>query len=167
MKRVMDLYERESARVGKVDPNPKLTQQRLEVAARELKPEEIAWLESQAVDASLDMDARFFSVYLMGLSSQPAAVQALFRVAMKPVPVTKNERRDSEERAQRMGAVEGMCTPANCKIPESIDQLMEIVSSAQDEWVRDRANRCLQSCKYGKPVQEQDKEALRKLRNAQ
>ncbi len=165
-KRVMELYERESARVGKVDPDPKATQKRLEEVARELKPEEISWLEAQAIDPAVEMDARFFAVYLMGLSSQGSAVQALYRVAMKPVPVTKNERRDSEERAQRMSAVEGMCTPENCKLPEARDQLKEIIALAQDEMVRDRAHRCLYACQYGKPVAEQDKEALRRIRQA-
>ena len=54
MKRIMDLYERESRRVGKIDSDPKGTEKRLEESARELTDEELRWLESQAVDIRND-----------------------------------------------------------------------------------------------------------------
>src|SRR4051812_4969863 len=73
-KRIMDLYETESVRVGKTDPDPAATQKRLEVVAGELSAEEVQWLERQALDPKSDTDARFFAVYMMGLSPQSAAI---------------------------------------------------------------------------------------------
>ena len=108
MKRIMDLYERESRRVGKIDSDPKGTEKRLEESARELTDEELRWLESQAVDIRNDADARFFAAYLMGLSHRQASVVALGRIALLPLPASKNPRIIEQERAFRASAVEGL-----------------------------------------------------------
>jgi hypothetical protein len=164
MKRVVDLYASESRRVGQIDPDPKATEKRLEEDARELTPEEIRWLESQAADRKNDPDARFFAAYLMGLSHEEAAVDALGRIALSPVPKSKNERLVEQERAFRASAVEGISH--SCKdFPVPVkDALLEVVSKQTDEFLRDRANRGLYACQTGKPIEEQDKEALEKLR---
>lgn len=163
----MELYEKESARVGKVDPDPKATEARLREAAKDLKPEEISWLEGQASDARTMMDARFFAVYLLGLSQQEASIGSLSRIALSEVPPSKNERLFIENRALRASAVEGMCTPENCKQPLAREKLLEVVANQRDEWIRDRANRCLYACQYGKRVEDADKEALDQLRRQQ
>ncbi|HEY8280114.1 MAG TPA: hypothetical protein VIH99_10850 [Bdellovibrionota bacterium] len=164
MKRVMELYETESKRVGSVDPDPKATQKRLESIARQLKKEEIEWLERQSMDPLSDADARFFAVYLMGLSAQESAVASLTRIATQPIHPSKNARKNSEERSLRASAVEGMSR--SCKeFPGAVkDGLLEVISGQTDEFLRDRAHRGLYACQTGKQIEEQDKEALRKVR---
>jgi len=160
MKRVMDLYEAESKRVGKIDPDPKLTEKRLSAAALDLSAEEISWLGSQSLDATLDMDARFFATYLVGLSPSEASLATLKKIATSAVPQLKNERRMQEERVLRMQAVEGISH--KCPLPSAKDELLEIVS-VQDPGVRDRAHRALYACHTGKKIEDGDTEALQKL----
>lgn len=164
MKRVMDLYERESQRVGQVDPDPRATQKRLEASARELTPEEITWLAGQAMDIKNDADARFFAAFLLGLSRKEAAVKALGAIAVSPVPASKNERWVEQERAFRASAIEGFCRA--CKdFPVLVkDTALDVVSRQGDEFLGDRAHRCLYSCQTGKSIESQDKEALEKAR---
>ncbi len=161
----MDLYQMESKRVGQIDKDPKATQTRLEQDARELNPEEIGWLFAQAEDAKNDADARFFAAYLLGLSHKDASVGALERLALLPLPVSKHERYVEQERVFRASAVEGLSH--NCKdFPGPVkDALLNIVSNQTDEFLRDRAHRGLYTCETGKPIEEQDKEALEKLRS--
>jgi len=164
MKRVMDLYESESKRVGQIDPDPKATQKRLEESARQLTGEEIRWLETQARDSKNDADARFFAAYMLGLSHAEEAVAALQEIAVSPVPPSHNERLQEQERALRASAIEGMSL--SCKehpVPVK-DGLTDVISRQNDEFLRDRANRGLYACQFGKSIEAQDKEALQKLR---
>jgi hypothetical protein len=164
MQRVMELYERESRRVGQIDPDPKATQKRLEEDARELQPAEIRWLEGQGADLKNDADARFFAVYLLGLSHQQEAVGALGRLALSTIPKSKNDRLVEQERAFRASAVEGLSHLCGDFAQDVKDHLLNIVSLQRDEFLRDRANRGLYTCQYGKPMEDQDREALEKLR---
>jgi hypothetical protein len=166
MKRVMDLYESESKRVGQIDNDPKGTQKRLEESARELSPEEIRWLETQAGDRKNDADARFFAAYMMGLSHKVEAVEGLGRIAVSPIPPTKVDRLAEQERVFRASAIEGMSLA--CKeFPVAVkDGLTDVIARQQDESLRDRANRGLYACQFGKSIESQDKEALQKVRSA-
>lgn len=160
MKRVMDLYEAESKRIGQVDPDPALTEKRLRAAAKELNPDEVAWLGDQALDPENSMDARFFATYLAALGSSEAGVATLRRIALSPVPPSKNERRVEEERVLRMQAVEGL--GRSCALTSAKDSLLDVVSAA-DEIVRDRAHRALYACQTGKRIEDADKAAIQKL----
>ena len=159
LERVVKLYESESARIGRNDPDPDLTQKRLEKAAKELSAEELAWLGLQALDEKNEMDARFFATYLAALAPGAAAVGTLKAIALQPLPKTKNEMRFAEERALRMQAVEGLSR--NCK--DAKDALLEVVA-VYDESIRDRAHRALYACQTGRKIEDGDKEALEKLR---
>lgn len=161
LERVVKLYEAESKRIGQVDPDPALTEERLSTAAKDLNAEEIAWLAAQALDEKNEMDARFFAAYLAALARSPSAVAALKSIAAAPLPKTKNEMRFAEERALRMQAVEGLSR--NCKVGTAKDDLLELVA-VQDEGVRDRAHRALYACQTGKKIEDGDKEALEKLK---
>jgi hypothetical protein len=136
MERVVKLYEAESARIGKVDPDPDFTQKRLEAAAKELNLEELDWLSRQASDEKIEMDARVFAM-----------------------PKTKSEMRFAEERALRMQAVEGLSR--NCG-NAAREGLLEVVAS-YDEALRDRAHRALYACHTGKRIEDGDREALEKV----
>jgi hypothetical protein len=166
MKRVMDLYESESKRVGQIDNDPSATQKRLEESARELSPEEIRWLETQATDRKNDADARFFAAYMMGLSHKVEAVEGLGRLAVSPIPATKVDRLAEQERVFRANAIEGMSLA--CKdFPITVkDGLTDVIARQPDESLRDRANRGLYACQFGKTIEQQDKEALRAVRGA-
>ncbi len=161
MKRVMDLYETESKRVGKVDPDPKLTEKRLRAAAKELSADEIAWLGAQAADTSSDMDSRFFAAYLLGLSGSASGINTLGQIALSSIPESKNEMRVQEERVLRMQTVEGILE--SCKLAGAKDKLLEIIAEQKDEAVRDRAHRALYACQTGKSLEQADKDALEKL----
>ncbi|MGZ3686015.1 MAG: hypothetical protein ACXVCI_19325, partial [Bdellovibrionota bacterium] len=164
MKRVMDLYESESKRVGQIDSDPKATQKRLEESARLLTPEEIRWLAAQARDIKNDPDARFFAAYMLGLSHNVEAVNALEELAVSPVPASRNERIMEQEQALRASAIEGMSL--SCKdFPVPVkDGFTDIISRQANEFLRDRSNRGLYACQFGKSIEAQDKEALQKLR---
>jgi hypothetical protein len=162
LKRVQEFYEQESQRVGRVDPDPALTQRRLALVAHELSPEEIGWLGTQALDTSLEGDARFFAAYILALSDQPQSIGALAGIALSRIPEAKEERRRAEERMIRGQAVEGIAR--NCGQPGARDALLDVVEKQSDEFLRDRAHRGLYSCATGKPLEEQDKAALRKMR---
>lgn len=166
MKRVMDLYESESKRVGQIDKDPKATEKRLEENAKDLSPEEIRWLETQAADRKNDPDARFFAAFMMGLAHKAEAVEGLGRLAVSPIPPTKNERLAEQERVFRSSAIEGMSL--SCKdFPVAVkDGLTDVIARQSDEFLRDRANRGLYACQFGKPIEAQDKEALEKVRSA-
>jgi|GEM_PF-6789997 len=161
MRRVMDLYESESKRVGKVDKNPELTEKRLTAAAKELSAEEIQWLGEQALDGKGEMDARFFAAYLMGLSGSAASIQTLGQVALSPIQPNKNEMKMQEERVLRMQTVEGIAHA--CKEAGAKEKLLEIIATQTDEGVRDRAHRALYACQTGKKLEDADKAALEKL----
>lgn len=161
MKRVMDLYEAESQRVGKVDPDPALTEKRLTAAAKELSPEEFRWLGEQALDTRNEMDARFFATYLTALGRSEAGVATLCKISLSKVPKSKNEMRMQEERALRMQAVEGLSR--NCAILAAKDCLLDTVG-VEDEALRDRAHRALYACQTGKRIEDADKAALEQLR---
>lgn len=161
MERVIALYETESKRIGRVDPDPALTEKRLTEAAGKLSREEIEWLGQQGLDEKNEMDARFFATYLAALAHSGAAVGTLRQIATRPIPRTKNEMRFAEERALRMQAVEGLAH--NCKLEGATDSLMEIVA-VEDEAVRDRAHRALYACQTGKKLEDGDREALEKLK---
>lgn len=160
MKRVMDLYESESQRVGKVDPDPALTEKRLTAAAKDLTADEIAWLGEQALDRAGEMDARFFATYLAALSRSEASVATLHKIATTPIPVSKNEMRMQEERALRMQAIEGLSR--NCPLASAKDALLDIVG-VEDEGVRDLAHRALYACHTGKKIEDPVKAGLERL----
>jgi hypothetical protein len=162
LKRVQEFYLQESQRVGKVDPDPSLTQRRLTGVAHELNAEEIAWLSKQALDRKTDGDARFFAAYLLALSDQPQAIGSLSQIALSAIPASKNERTTAEERMIRGQAVEGIAH--NCKQEGAREALLDVVEKQNDEFLRDRAHRALYTCATGKTLEEQDKEALKKLR---
>lgn len=160
MERVRELYELESKRVGQVDPDPALTEQRLTLAARDLSPAEVEWLGTQALNLTVEMDARFFATYFLALGQSPAALATLKGIALSPIPRLKNERRVEEERVLRMQAVEGMSR--NCAQRDAKAELLDVVG-AEDEAVRDRAHRALYACQTGKKIEDGDKAALEKL----
>ncbi len=160
LKRVIALYESESQRIGKVDPDPALTEKRLTGAAKDLRPEEIEWLGAQALDTGSEMDARFFAAYLTALAHSETAVGVLKKIALTPIPKSKNEMRMAEERVLRMQAVEGISR--NCGLPSAKDDLLEIVA-VEDEAIRDRAHRALYACQTGKRIEDGDREAIEKI----
>lgn len=164
LKRVMELYQTESERVGKADPDPKATQIRLQGLAANLNAEEVQWLVKQALDPKIEMDARFFAVYLVGLNPHPSSVEALSQVAASPLPESKKAKEWKADRYLRMNAIEGMCTQAHCKLSETRDHLLDVQTALQDEPLRDFVNRCLYACQYGKPIAQREKEIFRKAR---
>jgi len=156
-KRIQAFYELESKRIGAVDPNPEETKKRLEVMARDLTPGEILWLEAEAVNPKVNGDGRFFATYLLALCSKPEAMVALGKLAISPVPDSKNKGRVELERQIRAQAIEGLGRA------KARDPLLDVVEKQPDEFLRDRAHRALYEARGGKKVEEQDREGLEKL----
>jgi len=160
-KRLEEFYKKESARVGSVDPNPKLTEQRLAAVASALSLEELDWLRDQALARNKEGDARFFSAYLIALAPGEVAVPALRSLALSPVPKDKNTAFVELERQIRGQAVEGLSRAKGN--PAARDALLDVISQQEDEFLRDRAHRGIHSWTTGKPIEQQDQEALGKL----
>lgn len=165
MTRVKNFYEAESARVGSIDKDPVLTEKRLREFASTLKEEEIRWLAIEAENRSNPGDGRFFSVYLLALSEAPSAIEALSKLAVMPIPQEKNVGLVELERQLRAQATEGIARACE-KQKQWKDSLLDIVSRQDDEFLRDRAHRALYQCETGKSIEDQDKEALEKVRKA-
>jgi hypothetical protein len=159
--RVQDFYESESKRIGAVDPNPKLTQARLELVAAELSPEEVKWLAGTALNAKENGDGRFFATYLLALGRSAEGTAALRQIALTEIPKRKNQGLEELERQIRAQATEGL--GHSCDVAGARDALLDIVEMQLDEFIRDRAHRALYQCRTGQPVEAQDKEALDKL----
>lgn len=160
--RVQEFYAQESARIGAVDPNPELTQKRLELVAKELEPAEISWLYGEAMDEKRGGDGRFFATYLLALSGNPESLVALGKIAVSPVPPNKNRGMVELDRQLRAQATEGLGRSCAAN-PAAKDGLLDVVEKQEDEFLRDRAHRALYQCRTGKSVEEQDQEGLNKL----
>lgn len=161
VERVKAFYRAESARVGEVDADPKLTEERLTAVAQELQPAEISWLKEQALDGKQNADARFFAAYLLALGAQEAAMPGLKEIASAPIAKSKREGEEDLARQIRAQAIEGLC-----RMPDKVaarDAVMDVEQKQNDEFLRDRAHRCLYALASGKPIEEQDKEAAGKL----
>lgn len=165
MDRVKGFYAAESKRVGSIDKDPILTEKRLREFAATLKDEEIQWLAKEAENRKNPGDGRFFSVYLMALSEAPLAMEALTKIATSPLPQEKNQGLVELERQLRAQATEGLARACE-KQKQWKDSLLDIVSRQEDEFLRDRAHRALYQCETGKSIEDQDKEALEKVRKA-
>jgi hypothetical protein len=161
VERVKEFYKAESARVGQVDPDPKLTEERLRNVAAELSAEEINWLKIQALSAKEAADARFFAAYLLALSNKDDALPALKEIASTPLPLGKDQGEIDLGRQIRAQTIEGISKFAHKS--EARDALLDIEQAQKDEFLRDRAHRGLYALATGKSVEDQDKEAMGKL----
>lgn len=159
--RVQSFYETESKRIGAIDPDPKLTEERLRSVAAELKPEEIHWLLNTALNAKENGDGRFFATYLLALGRSPEAMDGLRAIALTEILPQKNKAKEELERQIRAQATEGL--GRGCDIANARDALLDVVEMQLDEFIRDRAHRALNQCRTGKSVEAQDKEALEKV----
>lgn len=160
-KRLEEFYKKESARIGAVDPNPRFTEQRLVAVASVLSLEEVSWLREQALARNQEGDARFFSAYLIALAPLEVAVPALRSLALSPVPKDKNNAITELERQIRGQAVEGLSRARGNAAAR--DALLDVISQQEDEFLRDRAHRGMHSWATGKPIEQQDQDALGKL----
>lgn len=163
-KRIEELYRKESARIGAIDPDPQLTEQRLAAVVAELDSDEIVWLKDRALSPDTEGDARFFAAYLLALSSVAGgepSLTALREIALAPVPRHKNQSLVELERQIRAQAVEGLSRARGQ--PAARDALLDVVAQQPDEFLRDRAHRGIHAWQTGKPVEEQDREALGKI----
>lgn len=161
LERVKEFYQAESKRIGAVDPDPKLTEERLRAVAAELQPAEVQWLESRALDTKEEADARFFAAYMLALSQEEVAVPAMKAIALTPIPNSKNEGVVALERQIRAQATEGLSKIPNKALAR--DSLLDVEQGAKDEFIRDRAHRGLYALQSGKSIEDQDKEGLGKL----
>lgn len=161
VERVEQFYKAESARVGEVDPDPTLTEERLRAVASELSAEEINWLKLRALSAKENADARFFAAYLLALSQKDEALPALKEIASTPLPNSKNQGEVELGRQIRAQTIEGI-SQLKSKA-EARDALLDIEQAQTDEFLRDRAHRALYALSSGKPVEQQDKEGMGKL----
>lgn len=99
----------ESLKVGKADPTPDETYQRLRRVAKSLRKDDIQSLKRDALNQELENDRRFLSVYLLALNSSPSAVPALLAVALEPLSIQDiSSRLYAEELMIRTQALEGL-----------------------------------------------------------
>ena len=161
VKRVEQLYNAESERVGKIDPDPKATQERLKALSAELTPEEYAWLKERALNRKEPADARFFSTYLTGLSPQSAALPALREIAVTPLPKLKSESQLDIEKQIRALATEGISRM--CKNGAAREALLDVEHTHEDEFLKDRAHRALYAFHTCTDIEASDRAAMEKV----
>lgn len=160
LKTVQELFKKESAKVGQVDPDPEGTRKRLKAFAENLGDEGILWLESQASDRALGGDERFLAAYLLSENGSVRALGSLRQIALSAVPKLQNQALVELERQIRAIAIEGL---SKVKDPKARDALLDVIQVQQDDFLSDRAHRALYAWESGKPVEEQDKEGMKKL----
>ena len=152
----------EAKQVGAIDANPQATTERLGIVAQALDAEESAWLGQRALDAKEDGDARFLSVYLLAKGNPDNSLEALKQIAVAKLPQKTSESRLDLERQIRAMAIEGISGARG--VTAARDELKEIAARQTDPFLYDRAQRGLYSWNTGKKIEDQDKEALRELR---
>ena len=157
---VRKFFAKESRSVGRVDPDPARTRERLAERAASLSPPEMEWLATQALNVETGADGRFLATYLLAMNGQAAAIGPLFRIAMSRVPSPLGDRRQADEVVLRMQAIEGL---SRIQSTEARDLLQKIAAGHAIAALRDRAHRALYAWETGKPVEDQDKAALRSL----
>lgn len=98
----------EAGSIGKTDPHPEQTANRLKERAAQLRSPDVLSLRTAALDRSLEGDVRFMAVYILGLSDHADAIEALKNVVMAPLPskAAQNERAYSDELIIRFHALE-------------------------------------------------------------
>ena len=160
VERIKKVYQEESQRIGQVDSNPALTEKRLSDVASGLSQEECVYLRDQALDERAQADGRFFATYLLALSAKPEAFGSLRDIALAEIPASKNQGVIELERQIRAQAIEGLSRMRDNL--SARDALLDRIEKS-DEFLRDRAHRGLYAWQTGKPIEEQDKEALDKV----
>lgn len=151
----------EAARVGQVDENPERTKEQLRDLAASLSPQDITILTEKALDPGVDGDERFLAAYLIAEKRNGDPYAALKRMAMAPIAHGLGERVRDMEMQVRAQAIEGLGRLRNDTRAERA--LKEVAVRSEEAFLRDRAQRSLHEWRTGKPVEEQDREALEKL----
>lgn len=141
--KIKKIYQSESERIGKKDPNPQLTKTRLEEAARGFSAEDLDWLSTQALNQKESGDFRVFSVFLLALNGGEQALSKLKAIALSEM--TKPNAADKEVREQ---AIKGI---GKFKNPKAREALLEIETEQKDLSLQDRAHQALFEFETGRP----------------
>lgn len=120
----------EALKIGRIDPNPDQTHQRLKQKATRLDGKELRTLKRLALTTNLSADARFLAVYLLSLAQDAGAVTLLKEVCLSRIPDSLSDREHSDElilRAQSLEALVQRLSPG-----EARKLLQEILTRASD-----------------------------------
>ncbi|MCO5143458.1 MAG: hypothetical protein M9962_10255 [Oligoflexia bacterium] len=161
IERLIGFYESEAKRIGQIDDDPAQTQKRLESVASVLSLAELEWLKKQAIDRTLDGDARFFAVYLLALNASDDSLTLLESIAVEAVPQSKNKGIVELEVQIRAQAIEGISRVR--KNTRARDILLDLIDKQENVFLQDRAHRALYGWETGSSPEEQDKDALKKV----
>lgn len=152
----------ESEGLGRVDTNPKSTENRLREWAGSLKREELSQLKGMVFDTQRNGDERALAVYLLGLAPGVEAMKELSEIAQSPIPESPNYRTQEFEMILRAQAVEGLIRPNEFEAARR--ELAAINGKTSNPFVLDRSQRGLQNLLgHGASLKEQDLEAESKL----
>lgn len=150
-----------ATQIGKITNNPGEISRQLQLYADQLNSSEVLELKSQALSEQLNMDIRFMSVELIGLSQQsPDRSQALSEIALASWSEGKNPTLTDYEKVLRAQAIEHLYNS------KSQQELLHISSSTPSPFLKDRALRSLAALKGKAPSPEQqDRSAIGELLN--
>ncbi|MGE0762305.1 MAG: hypothetical protein AB7N80_03395 [Bdellovibrionales bacterium] len=131
----------ESQKVGRPDPDPKRSFERLKAVAHGLKRMDIESLKRTALNNDLDNDHRFLSVYLLALARNQDAAPALLGIALDPLTVQDmSSPLYAEELMIRTQALEGL---ANYQPAQGPGPLQRYLQKQDNSFLADQARRLL------------------------
>ena len=151
----------EAEKIGRVQADPVATEQKLVELARTIPTEQLIFLQGLALSDTASGDERFLAAYLLAKRETEDAIPFLRAVALSPVKEQKNIGLVELDRQIRAQSIEGLGKQR--KAPSARDAILDVVQGQADEFLRDRGHRALYEWQTGKPIEEQDKDALSKL----
>jgi len=129
----------ESQKVGRPDPNPTKSFERLKAVARSLGPKDIEALKHTALNNELENDRRFLSVYVLALAETETAAPALMSIALDPLTIQDmSSRLYAEELMIRTQALEGL---ANYQPSRGTGPLQKYLEKQDNAFLADQARR--------------------------
>jgi len=148
--------QREADNVSRLQDHPEETQTRLKELASQLKDSDVSLLRDLALDPHADGDARFLSVYILGLSDLEKAQESLETIALTPLPPSHDARLTNQEEILRAEAVESL---------RQTEGLKRVLAGTDNSFLGDRAQRNLlyREGKVRASPEQQDQMALTQL----
>lgn len=148
--------QREADNISRLQDDPEETQKRLKELAGQVKDADVALLQGLALNPHADGDARFLSVYILGLSDLERAQESLETIALTPLPPSHDARLTNQEEILRAEAVESL---------RQTEGLKKVLAGTDNSFLSDRAQRNLlyREGKVRASPEQQDQIALTQL----
>jgi hypothetical protein len=152
------LVQKEAETISQLNDRPDEVQRRLKDLANQMRDADVEVLQKSALNASLNGDERFLSVYILGESSLAKAQESLEAIATSPIPKMQEARLTNQEEILRVQAVESL---------RQAESIKRVLAQTDNSFISDRAQRNLayREKKVSSSPEQQDQAALTQLLN--